>query len=81
MDEAAVDRAGVTPLKAAPRPDRGDERQIQLPEVVASLQQMVRPANLNFIDAQYQGILFGILHRADFDDARVNIADHRPVRG
>src|SRR4029077_4746431 len=37
------------------------------------LHQIVRPANLNFIDAQYQGILFGIYNGPQFDDARMNI--------
>ncbi len=73
MNEAAVNQAGVAPLK--PALDRiaelKDKR--QLPELVARLHQMIRPANLNFIDAQYQGILFGIFSGPDFDDASMNI--------
>jgi predicted metalloendopeptidase len=42
-----------------------------LPEVVAYIHQIIRPANLNFIDAQYPGVLFGIYSSPDFDDARV----------
>ena len=74
MDEAAIDKAGVTPLKgeldriAALRDKAG------LPEVVASIHQMIRPANLNFIDAQYQGVLFGVYGQPDFDDARMGLA-------
>jgi len=73
MDEATVNRAGITPLKPALDKITALKDRSQLPELVASLQLIVRPANLNFIDAQYQGILFGIYNGPDFDDARVNI--------
>src|SRR5215468_534187 len=58
IDEAAVDKAGIAPLKPALEKIVAMKDKSQLSEVVASLQQIVRPANLNFIDAQYQGILF-----------------------
>jgi len=73
MDEAAVNKAGITPLKPALDQIAGLKDKAQLPALVANLQLMVRPANLNFIDAQYQGILFGIFNGPDFDNARVNI--------
>ena len=73
MDEAAVNTAGITPLKPALDRIAALKDKSQLPELVASLQLIVRPANLNFIEAQYQGILFGIYNGPDFDDARVNI--------
>jgi putative endopeptidase len=73
MDEAAINKAGITPLKPALDKIAAMKDKSQLPEIVASLQLSVRPANLNFIDAQYQGILFGIYNGPDFDDARVNI--------
>ncbi len=74
MDEAAIDKAGLAPL--APHLDRiANLRGASgLPEVIASIHQTVRPANLNFIDAQYTGVLFGLFATADFDDARVNVA-------
>ena len=73
MDEATINKAGIAPLK--PDLDRiaALKNKAQLPELVASLHQIVRPANLNFIDAQYQGILFGIYNGPQFDDARMNI--------
>ena len=73
MDEATINKAGIGPLK--PDLDRiaALKDKSQLPELVASLHQIVRPANLNFIDAQYQGILFGIYNGPQFDDARMNI--------
>jgi putative endopeptidase len=73
MDEAAINKGGVAPLK--PTLDRiaGLKDKAQLPELIARLQQMIRPANLNFIDAQYQGILFGIYSGPGFDDARMNV--------
>ena len=73
MDEATINKAGIAPLK--PNLDRiaALKNKAQLPELVASLHQIVRPANLNFIDAQYQGILFGIYNGPQFDDARMNI--------
>lgn len=73
MDEAAINKAGITPLKPALRQIAGLKDKSQLPEVIASLHQIVRPANLNFIEAQYQGILFGVFNGPDFDDASVNI--------
>src|ERR1700756_698237 len=73
MDEATINKAGIAPLK--PDLDRiaALKDKSQLPELIASLHQIVRPANLNFIDAQYQGILFGIYNGPQFDDAGMNI--------
>ena len=31
---------------------------------------MIRPANLNFIDAEYQGVLFGLYAWPDFNNAQ-----------
>ena len=73
MDEAAINKAGIAPLKPALDQIFALKDKSQLPELIASLHQIVRPANLNFIDAQYQGILFGIYNAPDLDDARVNI--------
>jgi predicted metalloendopeptidase len=74
MNETAINKAGITPLK--PLLDRvsGLKDKSQLPELIALLHQNTRPADLNFIDAQYQGVLFGIYNSPDFDDARVNVA-------
>lgn len=74
MDEAAIDKAGLTPLKAHLDRIAGLREASGLPELIASIHQTIRPANLNFIDAQYPGILFGIFAIADFDDARLGIA-------
>lgn len=73
MDEAAINKAGIAPLKPALDRIAGLKDKSQLPELIASLHQIIRPANLNFIDAQYQGILFGVYNSPDFDDARVNV--------
>jgi putative endopeptidase len=74
MNETAINKAGITPLQ--PLLDRvsGLKDKSQLPELIALLHQNTRPADLNFIDAQYQGVLFGIYNSPDFDDARVNVA-------
>jgi putative endopeptidase len=74
MDESAVNKAGIQPLKPALDRIAALEDKSQLPKLIAELHQIVRPANLNFIDAQYQGVLFGIYSAPDFDDARVNVA-------
>jgi len=60
MDEDAINKAGLKPLQ--PELDRiaGIKKKSQLPEVIASIHLMIRPANLNFIDAAYQGVLFGV---------------------
>jgi predicted metalloendopeptidase len=74
VDEDAINKAGIAPLqpaldRIAKLHDKG-----QLPELIAHLHQMIRPANLNFIDAQYQGILFGFYAAPGFDDASTNLA-------
>jgi predicted metalloendopeptidase len=74
MDEATVNKAGLTPLQ--PLIDRIAKLQdkSQMPTLVASIHQLIRPANLNFISAQYQGVLFGIYASPDFDDASKQLA-------
>ena len=74
IDEATIDKAGIAPLR--PMLDRivAMQEKSQLPELVAAIHQMIRPANLNFIDAQYQGALFGIYASPDFDDATKMVA-------
>ena len=73
IDEDAVNRAGIAPLK--PMLERIDslKDKAQLPELVAYIHQRIRPANLNFIDAQYQGIVFGIYAQPGFDDASITL--------
>ncbi|HET7205074.1 MAG TPA: M13 family metallopeptidase [Terriglobales bacterium] len=74
MDEAAVEKAGLTPVQ--PMLDRiaklSDKS--QLPQLIAEIHQVIRPANLNFIDTQYPGVLFGIYGMPDFNDARRTVA-------
>ena len=74
MNEEAINKAGIAPLQ--PELDRiaGLKKKSQLPEVLASIHQMIRPANLNFIDAAYQGVVFGIYSQPGFDDARMTLA-------
>ena len=74
MDENAINKAGVAPLQ--PMLDRiaNLKDKSELPEVVASIHQIIRPADLNFIDAQYQGVLFGLYAAPDFDDAKRMLA-------
>jgi putative endopeptidase len=71
-DEATVNKAGLAPLQ--PMLDRIAKlnNKAQLPELIAYIHQRIRPANLNFIDAQYQGVLFGIYASPDFDNASLN---------
>jgi putative endopeptidase len=74
MDEATINKRGIEPLK--PELDRiaGMHDKSQLPEVIASIHQVIRPANLNFVDAEYQGVLFGLYSQPDFDNARITLA-------
>jgi putative endopeptidase len=74
MDVDAINKRGIAPLQ--PELDRIAKLQdkSQLPEVIASIHQIIRPANLNFIDAEYQGVLFGIYALPDFNDARTMLA-------
>jgi len=74
MDEDAINKAGIAPLKPALDRIDGLKNKNDLPAVVASLHQIIRPANLNFIDAAYPGILFGVYSSPDYDDARVMLA-------
>ena len=74
MDEAAINKAGLAPLQ--PELDRiaNMKDKSQLPEVLASIHKIIRPANLNFIDAAYQGVVFGFYATPDFDNASVQLA-------
>ena len=73
MDEDAINRAGITPLNPVlERIDKLTDKS-RLPELVAYIHQRIRPANLNFIDAQYQGIVFGIYAQPGFDDASITL--------
>jgi putative endopeptidase len=73
-DESAINRAGLSPLQ--PMLDRIAKLndKAQLPELLAYIHQRIRPANLNFIDAQYQGVLFGIYATPDFNNAKMTLA-------
>jgi predicted metalloendopeptidase len=74
MNEDAINKAGIAPLQ--PELDRiaGLKKKSALPEILASIHQIIRPANLNFIDAAYQGVVFGIYSQPGFDDARTTLA-------
>jgi predicted metalloendopeptidase len=74
MDEATINKAGLTPLQ--PLLDRisNMKNKSQMPEIIAEIHKTIRPANLNFIDAEYQGVLFGFYASADLDDARKMLA-------
>ena len=65
---------GLTPLQ--PLLDRiaklQDKSQVAGP--VASIHQVIRPANLNFISAQYPGVLPRHYAAPDFDDASKQLA-------
>src|SRR5215470_5335038 len=60
MDESTINNAGISPLQPALNRIDGLKSKDQLPELVAYIHQNIRPADLNFIDAQYGGVLFGI---------------------
>lgn len=74
MDEAAIDKAGLAPLQPVLDHIAGLKNRSELPEVVAYIHQRIRPANLNFIDAEYQGVLFGLYAIPDFSNAGLNLA-------
>jgi endothelin-converting enzyme/putative endopeptidase len=74
MDEAAINKAGITPLQPALDRIAKLQAKSQLPEVIASIHRIIRPADLNFIDAEYQGVLFGLYAAPDFDDAKMMVA-------
>jgi endothelin-converting enzyme/putative endopeptidase len=74
MDIDAINKLGLKP--AQPMLDQIAQMKDKsaLPGVIAAIHLAIRPANLNFIDAQYQGVLFGIYNSPDYDDARVTLA-------
>jgi endothelin-converting enzyme/putative endopeptidase len=74
MDEAAVNKAGIAPLQPMLDSIAKLQDKSQLPELIASIHQIIRPADLNSIDAQYQGVLFGLYSSPDFDDAKRMLA-------
>jgi putative endopeptidase len=74
MDENSVNKAGFAPLKPVLDRIAKLNDKSELPDLIAQIHHMIRPANLNFIDAQYGGVLFGIYAAPDFDDARIMLA-------
>jgi predicted metalloendopeptidase len=74
MDEDAINKAGIAPLQ--PELDRiaRMKDKSELPVILASIHQVIRPANLNFIDAAYTGVVFGIYSQPGLDDASVTLA-------
>jgi putative endopeptidase len=74
MDEDAINKAGIAPLKSELDRIAGLKNKSQLPEALASIHQIIRPANLNYIDAAYQGVVFGIYSQPGLDDASTNLA-------
>ena len=73
MNEDLVNKAGLKPLQPQLDKIAALRKKNQLPEMLGSLHLTIRPADLNYIDAQYNGILFGLYAQPDFDDARVNL--------
>ncbi|MBI3478240.1 MAG: M13 family metallopeptidase [Acidobacteria bacterium] len=73
VDEAGINRAGLAPLQPMLERIAKFNDKAALPELIAYIQQRIRPANLNFIEAQYQGVLFGIYSQPGFDDASVTL--------
>ncbi len=74
MDEAAINKAGLSPIQPMLERIAKLRDKSQLPALVAAIHQTIRPANLNFISAQYPGVLFGIYASPDFDDATRQVA-------
>jgi putative endopeptidase len=74
MDENSLNKAGLAPLQPVLDRIAKLNDKSELPDLAAQIHHMIRPANLNFIDAQYGGVLFGIYAAPDFDDARVMLA-------
>ena len=74
MDEDAINKAGLSPLQPVLDRIARLKDKSQLPEVIATIHQKIRPANLGFIDAAYQGVLFGTYAQPSFEDARMTLA-------
>ena len=74
MDESAVNKAGIAPLQPALDRIAALKSKDQMPELLAYIHQNIRPADLNYIDAQYGGVLFGIFSTPDFNDASLQLA-------
>jgi len=74
MDEEAIEKGGLAPVRPILDRIAAMKSKSALPGVVADIHLSIRPANLNFIDAQYPGVLFGIYASPDFDDARATLA-------
>jgi len=74
MNETAINQAGVAPVQPALDRIAGLRNKTELPELLAYIHQNIRPADLNFIDAQYGGVLFGVYSIPDFNDASMQFA-------
>ena len=69
MDEDRINQLGIKPLQPALDRISKLKDKSQLPELIAYLHQLVRPADLIFTDNEYNGVLFGLFQQPDFDDA------------
>ncbi len=74
MDESAINKDGIAPLQPALDRIAQLRDKSQLPELVASIHQIIPPADLNRVDAEYAGVLFGLYAWPDFDNARMMLA-------
>ncbi|MBV8477243.1 MAG: M13 family metallopeptidase [Acidobacteria bacterium] len=73
IDEAAINRAGITPLRPLLEQIDALKDKSEIPALLATIHQIIRPPNLNFLDAQYPGVLFGIYYSPDFSDASLTV--------
>jgi len=74
MNETAINGGGIKPLQPMLDQIAALKDKAQLPDLLAYIHQRIRPADLNFIDAQYPGVVFGLYAIADFDNANVMLA-------
>jgi predicted metalloendopeptidase len=73
MDEATINKVGISPLKPTLDLIAKLDDKSQLPELVAYLHQTMRPGDLIFTDAQYRGVLFGLYAQADYENASLTL--------
>jgi putative endopeptidase len=70
MDEETVNRRGIQPLQPTLERIAKLRDKAELPELIASIHQMIRPPDPLTTDAQYRSVLFGFTSTPSFDDAR-----------
>ena len=74
MDTDTINKLGMKPLEPVFNRISSMKSKAEVADVLALVHRTVRPGDLVFTDAQYNGVLFGLYAMPDFDNASITLA-------